>query len=572
MDNYGTTIIADELGIFKPLVETPREQSWKIIPVHGLSSTGARLAHRLNGFGSLYYFTKVILRKRRLTPHLHQDICLSLEKWHLKDVYEIPRDHFKSTICSEACPIWWALPFTDADESAMRALGYGDEWIRWMRRAHNQDTRTLLVSGNTLNAQKLGKRVNGTYESNDLFRLCYPEVLPGTKETWTDASKFHKRSDGHTPQGEGTYDFLGVGAALQSRHYDRIIQDDLVGKDAIESQAIMEDVIDYHRLLVGAFDSDGGEDNDELIVGNRWSHNDLSSWVRENEPYFRFTTHSAEGGCCVKHPRGKFIFPEEFNLTKLRRWERRLGRYLYTCQFLNAPETPEQVRFKETDLRYFDIKPVSEHDRRAKIFHEVYEGMALPDLMPSMLNIQMVIDPNHAGAAGRCRHSIIVIGYLRNPDRVYLLDYWAKSASYDDLCGMIYKMAKKWHLNRCWLETNAAQKYLKYHLDYRSKVESINLVIDELPSSRGEDAKWIRIDATEPLFKQNIFYVRRNCEDFRNEFVNYYKGTTHTVDILDCIGYAIEVFNSNAPSAMDMAMFMAAAQPVVPQGACGYDG
>jgi len=38
------------------------------------------------------------------------------------------------------------------------------------------------------------------------------------------------------PHGEGTYDFLGVGGALQSRHYNGIlIQDDLIGRKAIES-------------------------------------------------------------------------------------------------------------------------------------------------------------------------------------------------------------------------------------------------------------------------------------------------------------------------------------------------
>jgi hypothetical protein len=246
-----------EEGVLTPEPEIKRQQEWKIIPVDKMPNEKTKqLAHRLNGLGSMFYFGKVILRKRSFTEHFHKALCDGLEKSHIKDVYEIPRDHFKSTICSEVAPMWWALPFTANDEAVMRSLGYGDEWITWMRRAHNPDTRTLLVSSNITNAAKLGKRINGSYDSNDFFRAIYPEILPDSSCTWSDFTKTHKRTSGHTPQGEGTYDFLGVNSALQSRHYDRMIQDDLVGKDAYDSPKVMEGVVEYHKLLVGAFDSD----------------------------------------------------------------------------------------------------------------------------------------------------------------------------------------------------------------------------------------------------------------------------------------------------------------------------
>jgi len=42
-------------------------------------------------------------------------------------------------------PMWWALPFNERDERLMRGLGYGDEWIAWMQRVHDQNTRTLIA-------------------------------------------------------------------------------------------------------------------------------------------------------------------------------------------------------------------------------------------------------------------------------------------------------------------------------------------------------------------------------------------------------------------------------------------
>jgi len=81
----------------------------------------------------------------------------------------------------------------------------------------------------------------------------------------------------------------------------------MIGKNALESETIMENTINYHQLLVGAMDSVSGygsQDVDELIIGNRWAYYDLNSWVKVNEPYFNFNTHSALGGCCDKHPQG----------------------------------------------------------------------------------------------------------------------------------------------------------------------------------------------------------------------------------------------------------------------------
>lgn len=560
-----------EEGVLTPEPEIKRQQEWSIIPVDKMPNEKTKqLAHRLNGLGSMFYFGKVILRKRRFTEHFHKPLCDGLEKSHLKDVYEIPRDHFKSTICSEVAPMWWALPFTLNDEAVMRSLGYGDEWIIWMRRAHNPDTRTLLVSSNITNAAKLGKRINGSYDSNDFFRTIYPEILPDSSCTWSDFTKTHKRTSGHTPQGEGTYDFLGVNSALQSRHYDRMIQDDLVGKDAYDSPKVMEGVIEYHKLLVGAFDSDpasGGKDNDELVVGNRWSYIDLNSHIRAEEPYFRIVNHSALGGCCPAHIIGKPIFPEEFNYNKLMRWQKRLGSYLFSCQFLNQPTQPGDAVFKEENLRYYEYKHVSDSDHRVKIVHDVHNGKVLADIMPSHLNITMVVDPNHSGLTGRCRHAIAITGYSMMFERAYLLEYWAASASYDDFFGNIYKLADKWKLEEFWLETIAAQKYIKYHIDYRNRIENRKLKVNELKSARTDAAKKIRIESFAPLYENNQFYCQRRHTDFLAEYNQYPFGKT--VDILDTIGYAPQTWTSQI-SGQDFNSFVNANKPPIPQGKCGY--
>lgn len=323
--------------------QSSNEVKFQPLSLEGCLPTEASKRMRLNCLGSLYYFIKIGLKRRRLTKHLHKPICDSLEREHLKDLYEISRDHFKSSICSEGLPLWRVLPLTDNDLNEFIKLGYPTEFTRWLSSSHRSEARNLLVSENITNAAKLGKRIAFHYESNAIFRHLFPEIIPTSSETWSNFSlhqrvlkKGQEKSGGH---GEGTFDFLGVGSALQSRHYDGIIvQDDLVGRKAIESQSIMDKTIEYHQLMAGAFENENAVDeNDELVVGNRWGYIDLNSWIREHEPWFNITSHSALGGCCEAHPPDTPIFPEEFSFDKLLRLKERLGSYTFSCFPAGAP-------------------------------------------------------------------------------------------------------------------------------------------------------------------------------------------------------------------------------------------
>lgn len=530
-------------------------QIFQPIDPTGKPPTEALRAHRLNCLGSLYYFIKVGLRRKRLTEHLHLPICRSLERRFIKDVYELPRDHFKSTICSEGLPIWWALPFSQQDIDDFKALGYNDEFIRWQFQVHDANSRTLLVSENITNAAKLGKRIRWHFESNALYRALFPETLPTTQEIWTNFSLHVRRPASGTGggHGEGTFDFIGVGGALQSRHYNRgVVEDDLVGRKAVESPSIMENTIDYHKLIVGAFESGEGEADheiNELVVGNRWSYHDLSSHIRENEPWFNVVMHSALGGCCAQHSPDQPIFPEEFSFDKLMRLKERLGSYHFSCQFLNNPAAPENADFQADWMRYYhtEMRP----DNCDYVVHEVADGVVKKDLKYRHLQIAMVSDPNHSGnaAAGRCRHAIVVVGLSSTGD-YYLLDCWAQHSSYDSYIAQIYRLAEKWGLRRFGLETVAAQKYLAYHISYRNLVENRHLKIVELKGeveapdgTMTRKKEWRIRNVLSPIFENGRFWCSKRHMDFIGEYTTFPKG--RFCDILDSLAYIPQMFKGS---------------------------
>ena len=529
---------------------------FQIISMEGIPDDAQRLRIlRLNCLGSLFWFIKFGLRRRRLTLGLHKPLCDFFERDHIKDVVEFPRDHFKSTICGEGRPMWRALPCTAQDLDDFAELGYSNEFIEFMRRMHNPSRRTLLVSENQTNARKLGNRIKTHFESNAVYRALFPETLPTTKEIWSTDS-LHVRqlaSSNESGHGEGTFDFIGVGGALQSRHYHEVDQDDLVGRKALDSTLVMDSTIGYHQLLQGAFENEDKDHSaDELVVGNRWAYYDLNSHIREHEPWFSITSHSALGGCCADHPADTPIFPEEYSIAKLEQIKKRFGSYWYSCQYLNNPSAPGDSDFELGWLRYYNLRKGNPYDLadRDTIQHEVVDGAVLKDLQYGHLRIAMIVDPQHSGNAGngRARHAIVVIG-LSSDNNYYLLDYWAEQKSRGQMLDKIYEMAAKWKLRKAGVETIAGQVFLKDHIDYRNRVESVTLRIVELKGEvEGPDGtmtrkkEWRIRNVLQPIFESNRFWVQRKHQDFITEYQTFPKGKF--VDLLDATAYIGQMLKS----------------------------
>jgi hypothetical protein len=596
--NRASDYYTDELGAV--YISQEIINSWTILPIQNLAnSESKRVAVRLNCMANLFYFARFVLGFDRLqtnpdiSKNLHFNMCACVMKDGLKEVIEIPRDHYKSTIFSQAFPIWRALPFDERDEELMRKLGYGDTFIQWMTRAHNRDVRILIASETQHNAIKLGTKLSTHYLNNELFKWCFPEVIPDATCTWTNESLHQRRTPKGKQHGEGTFDLIGVGAALQSRHYDDVVQDDLVGRKALKSEVYMQSTIEYHQLLVGAFDADpknGGRDNNEIVVGNRWSFKDLNSHIRENETYFKFVTHSALGGCCSLHPYGTPIFPEAFTIEKLARWKERLKAYLFSCQFLNFPINPELCKFELKDLSYYhfekdysaqtggqmpfshlqgpvrEVASTQQKTFRVKIIHEVKEGMAVKkDIYPTTLDRYIIVDPNHSGKKGRCRHAITVTGVNQATNFIYLLDVWAKSTDPAEFVDAMFRKAVQWRCNTIWLETVGAQKYLKYHLEYFKKVnastmpEIQGIKIKDLKYDNQEDAKKTRIESLEPIFNRGQFLVNSQNTAMRLFLEEYeaYGNKNGLIDILDTLGYGPQVWQFDAVSNSELAAVIA---------------
>lgn len=225
-----------------------------------------------------------------------------------------------------------------------------------------------------------------------------------------------------------------------------------------------------------------------------------------------------------------------------------MGDYDYSHQFLNLPVLEGDCVFRPEWLREYRCKqtdpnlPLDDPCNFLFLQHEVANGKVIPDVPAGALHLRMIVDPNHAGKKGRCKHAITLMGLDSETDNMYLLDEWAKSCGYTEFVEEIYRIAKKWSLRECWLETVAAQIYLKFYLDERNLREKRAIVFRELPKDTRANAKDIRIEALEPILRNGNFWIHQSHGQFRQEYISYYRGKKVDVDILDTISFAPQLY------------------------------
>jgi hypothetical protein len=552
-------------------VHEKEKNEWSLIDLRLIPEKHRRSAFRLNALGSNFYFGRGVLGYKDFTPNLHYKMCRSVEQDILKAIKEYPRGCFKTSVFSITTPMWWALPFTESDEKMMRTLGYGDEWIRWMKRAHDQNTSTLILSEVDENAQKMGREITTHYRENVVFQQTFPEIQPPWNRStiWNMSSMTHKRSGNGTR--EGTYEVSGVGGALQSRHYPRVIEDDLFGEKALYSPTEAEYIIEFHRKLPGLYRADPARPDhigDNLVIGNRWAVHDLNGWIRANQPSYDIETHAIDGGCCPDHPKGVMIFPELFGPEKIRLLREQLGPTAFAAQYLNNPLDESTTVFRPEWIQHYSTQNVPhpfgarDADGQMRLLtafqHDTFDGKVMKDVYLSELQRFVILDPAHTEdeKRGRARHAIQTIGYLpgKKP-RFYLLNSWAKHCTYSEMVDVALARAKAWKVDRLWCEVLAGQDGWMYYL--REKNRDVNIRVEGLKKDRSPGAKDRRIMSLEPLFANHQIWASRadaGYTDFRFEYDAY--KSNQTVDLLDTLGYATQCVNLGAGTREETADWM----------------
>lgn len=183
------------------------------------------------------------------------------------------------------------------------------------------------------------------------LRELFPEVIPPVNE-WeiNTQDRFCMKRDpelGHIPQ-EAQVEVYGVGSAVVGRHFDEHYYDDLIDRDSVRSLEQIRKTRDWYAHIQGVLEPNGLE----TMIGTHYHYQDLYSELIREKFYKNIYRRPAI-------EKGKPVY-SYFTLAMLNRNKKRMGEYVFSCQYMNDPTPKEEMIFPPPQP-IFDVLPGGEH-------------------------------------------------------------------------------------------------------------------------------------------------------------------------------------------------------------------
>jgi predicted phage terminase large subunit-like protein len=453
--------------------------------IAGLSEKGRK---------SFFFFARAILGFNKLTRDIHRPLCKILENSKNTRVkVVVPRCWYKSTICSVAYPLWRAI--------------------------NNPNIRIVVVQNSFSNACKKLAEIKQIVEKNELFRTCYPEILPDSTCRWGKECLEVKRTATHP---EGTFEAAGVGTAVISRHYDIIVEDDTVSpdKDNISStlmqptRAEIEKAIGWHKLTTPLLIEPA--ESQVIVVGTRWAEDDLLEYIDKNSPEYIYYERAARETDGKPDPKGAIVW-ERFDNQTLAMIERELGPYMFAALYMNSPTSAANAVFKRDWIQYYTH---------------------IPENLITCTSVD-VASADKENATEPDYTVIMTTGVNPANGLVYILYYDRARMNPGETIDRIFYHYRTFRPVKVKIEAIAYQRTLGYWLQQRQNKQGENFFVELIKGLRG--SKEERIRGLQPFFANRRIFMKVEMDDLERELLAFPKGVHD--DLPDTLTLQMEFWN-----------------------------
>ena len=463
----------------------------------------------------LYLLTKGILGYRELVPGLHKRLAEFITTAPQHRAIVLPRGHFKTTVSTKGFVVWLTLPDTTGQWKALFPF-------------KGPNVRVLIVSANFSNASKMLREIREQYESNQLLRALFPELIPNIRKVkWNDGEFCLARSATHS---EATVTAFGIGGKAASTHYDVIIIDDPIDPEnkAVPSKEEIDRATEFADTTNPLLNSP--KEGIVQHIGTRWAYWDYLAHIAEKLPRSAVFEEKAiregrwdvgaptsESGIYGQFVEGEPLFPERFSLETLSKIRRDSGDYSFSSQYLNDPVPSEQLVFRPQDDRFFE---------------------RLPNLITG-LNFYVLVDPAISTKKQACRTAIVRVA-VHSSGAYYIDDYFVgRITNHETIqrtCEMVTRSVAP--PKSCGVEAVAYQEALKNDLEREFIQRGIHTVVEPVRPGSNE-SKEMRIQSLQPIHQRAQFFIRTWMDELLLEMRQFPFGKY--VDILDAISYTSKI-------------------------------
>lgn len=398
----------------------------------------------------------------------HEELCDFLQyhveqalakKEDFKGLVIMPRGSLKTTMCTKLFPIWCTLPKER------------EPWTPFVC----QNFRSLLATNTFPNARKKLEDIRGLYDTNELFRAVYPDLLPTRTCRWTDEVAEINRP-ARFP--EGTFECAGKKTRKEGTHYNLIVEDDtcapedsdLKGEIITPSVETIQQATNWHRSGTALLVPKGPRMR--LVVSTRWSEFDLVDYLQKNEPGYHVFDVPA-----IRED-GSRVFTMFYDEKTLRDIKEQVGEYLFSALYLNKPLDPSLRVFQDAWFHY--VHPTEVPFRQG--------------------NVSIAVDPAISERDEACESAITKVLHQKK-DKLHPHQYWVEAVSGhfnpDELIEKTLALVDDPENTTIIVESVAYQASLKYSFWNAMVKRGWNLPIIAYNSRASKD---VRIRGLVPFF------------------------------------------------------------------------
>jgi len=438
-----------------------------------------------------------------------------------RHLYLMPRGTYKSTVASQAFPIW--VQTQNDPRSARKDNSWEPPRSFNGKLGYNQ----MFIQGSEIdaNVQKFVTTQQDLIQSCpmllELFGNLYPANLLGKRRKWSKTAYNNAwRDDFRTKDPNvGT---CSLESAANSTHGDMMIVDDLVGEKQAGTQVGFAATVDFYRRSIPI----SNNPSIQFWIGTRWHDRDLYGYFLESEEergkWHAIIERAIRTEQEIAAGKRRLFFPQVLSDSVLEDKRTSMRPSLFSCNYLNEPIDEETALFKPS------------------YFEDCYFELPVGDKLDAWLSTKAVFttaDTAISDDREACESCIITAAW-DHLGHMWVLEVWAKKgANPSEFIDELFTQNERWKPRWMGVEKTVLERVIRFFADRKSQEIGVWPPWKEL--SHGNRKKPDRIFALEPYARQHKIHLRHGMEALETQMVRYPKADL--VDQIDTLAYQVDI-------------------------------
>lgn len=438
-------------------------------------------------FGEQYIKPYIRLWNTNTAKHQYYMVYEALKD--LNVIIHVPVEHAKSTWFSLVLPLWFLI--------------------------NDRNTHGAIISNTATQAYGFLAAIKWHIEHNERIHKDFPELKPDYKTKWSESEIMVKR-DKDKQSKDSSIVAKGTGNAILGARFEWVIADDICDLDNTANDIQRNKTFNWWNEIVDSRVIEGGR---KIILGTLQHNKDLLCTLSENKTYKYINLKGLDKINNVP------LWEEKWSVKRLLDKKKAIGSVAWN-KVIQNDRTASQNKLLNADwLNYYGET-------------EQYNFNIFSDDVQTYIAVDPAIadDKDTAEKKQLDKFALAVVGFDKISKLIFLWEYYTGHLTFPEQLKIIDKYYLKY-------QENANVKKIGIELAaYQKALAQASFLLESLPPiegiKTGGKSKAAKIEAFGVYSETKRFWIKREHEEFIDEFIEYESGGK-SPNILDACSIAV---------------------------------